>query len=328
LDATSAIQTRLRVVSDRMKFPGYQQLKKLLAAPFELRDRIDSIQQALGRIEARQTASVAPGDLALAEFRVSSQWGEDGIIAHLLRHVPIANQVFVEFGVQDYQESNTRFLLRNCNWSGLVLDGSPQNIAIIRNDPIYWRHNLKAEAAFITRENINDLISQHGISGDIGLLSIDIDGNDYWVWEAISVISPRIVIVEYNALFGPKATVSVPYDIQFRRSNAHFSNLYWGCSLGALEYIAAHLGYMLVNCNSNGNNAFFVRTDLAHAFPKAINVFRPAKFRESRSRDGALTFLSETAAISQIRDLPMVDVRTLETKTVGEFVEASASRVE
>ena len=80
------------MVSDRMKFPGYQQFKKLLAAPVELRDRIDSIQQALGRIEARQTAGVAPGDLALAEFRVSSQWGEDGIIAHLLRHVPIANQ--------------------------------------------------------------------------------------------------------------------------------------------------------------------------------------------------------------------------------------------
>lgn len=164
----------------------------------------------MGRIETRQIAGLDVCGLRRAEFQVSSQWGEDGIIQFLIRRVAIPRPVFVEFGVQDYRESNTRFLLQNDNWSGLVLDNSPQNIAAIRSDPIYWRHNLKAEHAFVTRENINSLIANQGIIGDIGLLSIDIDGNDYWVWEAIDGISPRIVLIEYNSLFGRHAEVTIP----------------------------------------------------------------------------------------------------------------------
>ena len=200
-----------------------------------MEERLDAVQQALGRIESRQTASVCPGDFSAAEFKVSSQWGEDEIIEHLVRHVPVTRDVFVEFGVQDYRESNTRFLLVNRNWSGLVIDGSAANVASIKQDPIYWRYNLKAECAFITRGNINDTIRRQGVFGDIGLLSVDIDGNDYWVWQAIDCVSPRIVVAEYNALFGAIAAVSVPYDNSFERGRAHCSNLYWGCSLAALD---------------------------------------------------------------------------------------------
>ncbi|WP_197685875.1 hypothetical protein [Bradyrhizobium erythrophlei] len=268
------------------------------------------MQEALGRIEARQTANVAVGDLAAAEFRVSSQWGEDGIIEHLLQHVPIERKIFVEFGVQDYREANTRFLLSIRNWSGLVMDGSAENIAAIRRDPIYWRHNLKAEGVFVTAENINEVISRHGIGGDIGLLSIDIDGNDYWVWQAIDCISPRIVVAEYNALFGAKSTVSVPYDPSFQRTRAHYSNLYWGCSLGAWNHLAASKGYALVGCNSAGNNAFFVRTDLLGSLLKRdpTGAFRPAEFREARDQSGALSYLDRHAAVELIQDLPLVDV--------------------
>ena len=106
-------------------------------------------------------------------------------VQHLLRFVPISNKVFVEFGVENYLEANTRFLMVKDNWAGLVMDGSQQNIDFVRQDDISWRFNLKAQQAFITKENINDLIRANGISGEIGLLSIDIDGNDYWVWEAI-----------------------------------------------------------------------------------------------------------------------------------------------
>ena len=101
-----------------------------------LHDRMDRMEQALGRIEARQTRDVLPGDLLSAEFKVSSQWGEDGIIEHLVSHVPISNPFFVEFGVESYVEANTRFLLRNRNWSGLVLDGSEAHIARIQQDAI------------------------------------------------------------------------------------------------------------------------------------------------------------------------------------------------
>jgi hypothetical protein len=287
-----------------------RKLTSLLSAPPAILDRLELVQQTLGRIEARQTANVLPGDLDSAEFKVFSQWGEDGIIEHLVAHVPIERRVFVEFGVQDYSEANTRFLLVHRNWSGLVIDGSPQNIDRIRQDGIYWRFNLKSECAFITRDNINAIISKQGIVGDIGVLSVDIDGNDYWVWKAIDCISPRIVIVEYNALFGSEAAVSVPYDEKFTRGRAHYSNLYWGCSLAALERLGELKGYMLVGCNGAGNNAFFVRKDVSGQLPvrNASEAYRPANFRESRNPDGTLSFLDPDAARKIIAQLPLEDV--------------------
>ena len=126
------------------------------------------MQEALGRIESRQLLNLDASQISSAEFRVFSQWGEDGIIQHLLRYVPISRKIFVEFGVENYLESNTRFLLTNNQWAGLVLDGSQENIDYIKKDSIYWRHNLKAAQAFITRENINELLVSNGISGDVG----------------------------------------------------------------------------------------------------------------------------------------------------------------
>ena len=289
--------------------------------PNVLVERLDLVQQALGRIEARQTASAVPGDFGQAEFKVSSQWGEDGIIEHLVRNVAIAHEIFVEFGVQDYREANTRFLLTNRNWAGLVIDGSPENIAVMKQDPIYWRFNLKAECAFVTRENIEKVIAGQGISGDIGLLSIDIDGNDYWVWEAIHSISPRIVVAEYNALFGATAAVSVPYDPAFQRNQAHYSNLYWGCSLGALVHLGKAKGYALVGCNSAGNNAFFVRSDVLGPLParELTGAFRPAKFRESRNADGSLSFLDPAKAVEVIGHLPLENVTNSSQILVGEL---------
>ncbi len=286
-----------------------------------LNDRLEALQLATGRIEARQTANVPAGALAEAEFKVWSQWGEDGIIEHLLRHIPVPRPVFVEFGVENYREANTRFLLRNRNWSGLVMDGSPENIAFIRNDPISWRHDLKAVAAFITRENINQLITDAGIAGDIGILSVDIDGNDYFVWDAISSISPRLVIAEYNAIFGPSAAVSVPYAADFCRTTAHYSNLYWGCSLAALHHLAEKKGYILVGCNSNGNNAFFVRRDMADKFEakSPATAYCPAKFRESRDATGNLTFLPSDDARRLIAQMPLVDVSSGALLTVGDI---------
>lgn len=295
-------------------------VERLHRLSFSIDERLDVIQQALGRVEARQTAAVEPGNLAAAEFKVSSQWGEDGIIEHLVRHVPIVNEIFVEFGVQDYTESNTRFLLKNRNWSGLVLDGSAENVAIIRRDPIYWRYNLKAEHAFITRENINAKIGAQGISGDIGLLSIDIDGNDYWVWQAISSISARIVIIEYNAMFGSDAAVSTPYDPDFARYRAHYSGLYWGCSLAALVHLADLKGYALIGANMAANNAFFVRRDVLGTLPSftAQKAFRPAKYRDSRNKDGSLSHLSVAEAVELVGSLELVDVVTGMQTTVAQ----------
>jgi hypothetical protein len=293
----------------------------------ELRGSIDMIQQALGRIEARQTADVRAGDLAAAEFKVSSQFGEDGIIEHLIRNVPIERQIFIEFGVESYVEANTRFLLRNRNWSGLIMDGSAELMERVRGDAIYWRHNLKAVHAFITRENINGLISGQGLGGDVGLLSVDIDGNDYWVWEAISCISPRIVIVEYNSLYGPDAKVAVPYEPAFFRSAAHYSGVYYGCSVAALVHLAEKKGYQFVGTNAAANNAFFVRRDVGSKFPPVTVAqdFKMTQIRQSRSKDGVLNYLDGEAALREIADMPVIDVETGALLMVEDAVKGRAS---
>lgn len=287
-------------------------IPRLAAVLEEINRKVDTMEQGLGRIQSQLDAMRANPDPAEAEFRVSSQWGEDGIIDRLVEVVAPARRVFVEFGVEDYRESNTRFLLRHRYWSGLVIDGSDANVRKIRSSDLYWRHNLKAEAAFIDRDNINQIIAGAGIEGEIGLLSVDIDGNDYWVWQAISVISPCIVVVEYNAIFGPTAAVTVPYNPAFRRAVAHPSNLYYGASIAALERLAAQKGYALVCCNSAGNNVFFVRCDLAARLPRrtATEAYRAACFREARDATGALVHLSQAEGRNLIADLPVVDVET------------------
>lgn len=273
--------------------------------------RVRSIQEAVGRVEARQLSGAPISSLSQAEFRVFSQWGEDGIIQRLIQEVPIDRRIFVEFGVQDYQESNTRFLLMHDNWAGMVIDGDQGNIDRIRQDEIFWRYNLKTECAFVKRDNINDLLKTNGIVDDIGLLSIDIDGNDYWVWEAIEAVRPRIVVVEYNARFGPHRAVTVPYDPGFTRAGAHYSMIYYGASLPALVSLGTRKGYDFVGANSAGNNAFFVRRDLRPSSLPARPVaeaFVASQFRESRGENGQLIFLTVDEEQRILKDLPLVEV--------------------
>jgi hypothetical protein len=278
----------------------------------ELMRKVDRLQVAVGRLEARSLAQNPAADLRGNEFTVYSQWGEDGIIQRLIREVPIRRRIFVEFGVENYRESNTRFLLVHDNWSGLVIDGSEANVRTIRSDEIYWRYNLKAENAFITRENINELISRNGIEGEIGLLSVDIDGNDYWVWEAITTVSPAIVIAEYNHRFGKDRAVTTPYRPDFVRTQAHHSTVYYGASLRALYLLGKNKGYVFVGCNSSGNNAFFVRRDLMPSRIKECTVeeaFVAAQFREARDSHGQLEFRSPSEEHRLIESLPVVDVQ-------------------
>lgn len=287
------------------------QIDALRESVSTLQRQVTAIQTGLGRVEARQcAASGAPG-LAANEFQVFSQWGEDGILQHLLREVAIARKVFVEFGVENYTEANTRFLLVECGWSGLVIDGSERNVRHTRRDPLYWRHNLKAAQAFITRENINTLLAENGVTGEIGLLSVDIDGVDYWVWEALTVVQPALVVAEYNALFGPERAVTVPYDAAFVRGEAHSSHVYYGASLAALCGLARRKGLAFVGTNRAGNNAFFVRRDL---LPAGLPELTPEQgftqrcFREGRNPQGDLLFLDPAEEEALIRHLPLVEV--------------------
>jgi hypothetical protein len=278
-------------------------------------------------MESRAVRAARLSRLRDAEFRVFSQFGEDGILQYLVDKVPIENETFVEFGVQDYRESNTRFLVCNNNWRGLILDGDDAHVAFLRSSPLGWRHTIDARSVFITRENINSTLKSAGYSGDIGLLSVDIDGNDYWVLAAITDVRPRILVVEYNSTFGPDAAVSIPYDPAFDRTAAHFSNLYWGASLAAVCRAAAGIEMTFVGSNSAGNNAFFVRDDLVGDLPRPTisEEWVDARFRESRDAEGNLTFLANREArLALIGDEPLVDVATGKTGSVRTLLGGSA----
>lgn len=289
----------------------------------ELSDSVRDLQMQVGCLQVKQMRASAPASLREAEFRVFSQFGEDGILQYLIWKLAPLPEIFVEFGVGDYTEANTLFLLMHDNWRGLIMDSSASNIENVRRRSLAWRHDLRAACAFVNRDNINRLIESNGVSGAIGLLSIDIDGNDYWVWERMDVVRPVIVVVEYNSVFGASRAVSVPYDPSFDRTRAHFSTLYWGCSLAALCHLAESKGYVFVGSNSAGNNAFFVhaehRRDLKSC--SAEEGYVESRFRESRDVAGALTFLSGRERLAAIADLPLIDVETGKTLPVRELPE-------
>lgn len=267
--------------------------------------------QAISKFNLQQTELILE-NFNISEFQVFSQWGDDGLIDFLINYLEIKEQRFVEFGVENYTEANTRYLLMNKNWSGLVMDGSEDNIVQIKNSSLYVRHELTAASHFITAENINELLVKYGYTGNIGLLHIDIDGNDYWVWKAIDVASPVVVILEYNAVFGTDKSWVVPYNPQFVRSQTHFSNLYWGSSLRAQCELAESKGYSFIGCNSNGNNAYFVQNShLKNLKVQSVESgFKNSKFRESRDKSGKLSFKTGSERLEAIRGLEVLNMHT------------------
>ena len=278
----------------------------------EIQELLCRIQEALGRIETRQLMNTHHYSLQEYEFKVYSQWGEDGIIQFLIKNIDIQRKIFVEFGVENYVEANTRFLLVHNNWSGLVIDSYMKNIQYIKRDPIYWKYNLKATCEFIQRENINNILTENGVIGDIGLLSIDVDGNDYWIWEAIDVVNPAIVLIEYNHRFGPDKAVTIPYDRHFVREKAHHSNIYYGASLAALTLLGNRKGYTFVGCNKGGNNSVFIRKDVKPECVREITVaegFVAGQFRESRDEKGRLLYLSNKEEREILFSLPLIEVK-------------------
>ena len=136
-------------------------------------------------------------------------------------------------------ESNCRFLMMKDNWRGYVMEGSEALIEALKASHYYWKFYLNAQRAFITRDNIAALLERSGFDKDLGLLSIDIDGMDYWIAQELTHWKPRILIMEYNAVFGATRAITVPYAADFNRTAAHPSNLYYGASLKALCKLTA-----------------------------------------------------------------------------------------
>jgi hypothetical protein len=284
---------------------------------------IEEIKINQGRILTGMQRGLRMEPIWQHEFKVFSQWGEDGIIQFLVRNIDVQNRTFIEFGVEDFAESNCRFLMMKDQWAGYVIDGSTRNISTLRSAYFYWQNNLNSKTSFITKENVNELLHESGFDRNLGILSVDIDGVDYHVLESLADWRPSILIVEYNDAFGWVRPVSVPYDATFVRAKKHSSNQYWGANLPAFCFLASRRDYALVGVNGVGSNAFFVRRDLLNDIVHEVSLKsceRQAAFRDSRNESGELTFLSGAARTKAMVEMPLVDVSTGESLSVGDLL--------
>ena len=288
----------------------------------QLSRRLEEVKINQGRILTSMQCPEKDAPLWKYELKLFSQWGEDGVIQFLVNHLNIRHRTFIEFGVEDFNESNCRFLMMKDQWHGFAIDGSSANIERLQNSYYYWQHRLIGKSAFITRENIGALLEESGFEKDLGILSVDIDGVDYHVLEALQEWRPSIIIVEYNDAFGWSRPVTVPYDPSFVRRQKHFSNQYWGANLPAFLHLLKGRDYALVGTNSVGSNAFFVRSDLLNTVVQEVSLtscMREASYRDSRGPSGGLTFLAGSDRARAISSMPVIDVSTGDKLLVSEL---------
>jgi hypothetical protein len=209
------------------------------------------------------------------------------------------------------------------NWRGVVVNGGTKHQTMLRRTGLAWRHSIDAVSAFVTAENIDSVIAGTGVSGEIGLLSIDVDGMDYWLWDAVSSVSPWIVVIEHQSAFGPDLAVTVPYDPSFDASRAHPSWQYAGASLRALHRLGASRGYRLVGVESSGLNAFFVRDDIAGDLWNLTpaEAYVPSKFRTVRTASGTLAYTGSdhTALLRSMRDRPLHDLESATNRSIADL---------
>jgi len=197
---------------------------------------------------------ISDWNLGACQRNVTSQAGEDGVIAQIFRNIGVTNAFCVEFGAGDGVTLSNTYALRQAGWASLLLDGDPRGASDVVK-------------AWITAENINELFREHKVPEQIDLLSIDIDGNDLWVWQAIECRS-RVTVVEFNAFHAPHQSLTIPYDPEHVWDGTN----YHGASLLALERLALIKKQQLVW--QNGLNAFFVDYDLC---PERLEV--PREYR-------------------------------------------------
>lgn len=249
---------------------------------------------------ARQ--GVALPDFRDTGFRVYSQNDEDGLLLHIFALIGAINRICVEIAFGSPHGSNTANLICNWGWTGLLIESeaglAKEAMRFFRSHPDTVIYPPRVVEAWVTAENINRLLLENGISGDIDLFSLDIDGMDYWVWKALDVVRPRVVIAEILDFWGPEHAVTVPYDPSFSRKAGHPDH--FGASLAAFVKLGKEKGYRLVGCNKYGFNAFFMREDVgAEYFPE---VSADECLQHPKAKQGHMQRLP------MVKDLPWVEV--------------------
>ena len=254
------------------------------------------------------------------DFKVFSQNGEDGIIDYLLFSLQIEKPKFIEIGVGDYYESNTRFLFERSSGDGLIIDIIDNLQKRVEKNIRLWRGNVKILNRKIDSENILATLKEFNFFDNIDLFSIDVDSIDYWILEKMPKKFCKLIVAEYNPYFGSNLEISVPNDKNFDRSKYHHSNLCFGASLKSIINLLDRKGFIFLGTNLFKNNAFFVNSDfkdnLFLEIPNnnELNSFTNASFRESRDINNKLNFIDPKDILNEIKKCKVVDLSSSENK--------------
>lgn len=285
------------------------------------------VATAQGALMIRRGLTRQFNDLWDTELKVYSQWGEDGILDFLCDSLRISKPTVVEFGAGDFTECNSRFLAANRSAAVVAIDSRADLVAGISAGDIRWRTTLHALCRWVTPENARETLAESLAlleSDTLDILSIDLDGLDYWIVEQLDLTAVSLIVAEYNPLFGSAKPVSVPNDKDFDRTTAHSSWLYFGASLPAWVHLLQRRGFSLVGTNRAGNNAFFVRQErrsevpVAPLDPSHLQRYVQWNVRESRDPDGRLSFLHGTSRVVAMADMPLVNVVNGESLRVSD----------
>ncbi len=241
-----------------------------------LKQRVSAIEERIAFLQRNWNVSAHPAlaktldqrtAFRLHESKTFSQNGEDGILLHIFETIGTQDRRFFEIGVQDGRECNSANLSLEFGWGGVLVEGdsgySQKAAQYYDRHPHARPGQVKVLNRFVSAENINAVVAEGGLTGEIDLVSIDVDGIDLWLWKALDRVKPRVVVMEYNAYYSWDKAITVKYEPDFSRYAKHPSGYYFGASLAALKKLGETKGYALVACDSKGVNAFFVRKDLA-----------------------------------------------------------------
>ena len=247
-----------------------------------------------------------------AEVKVFSQNGEDGILNYICDVLDMGKPSVIEIGAGNFQECNTRYLAEHRSANVLAVDSRPDLQTTIELLPVSLKTNVLYQTCWVTTKNINQIIGKaKNLFGEVDILSLDIDGNDYWVLKEANLIGIKVIVVEFNPLLSRTLPVSVPRNEAFDRTTEHFSWLYYGANLQAFMYLLGERGFSFIGTSRHGSNAFFVAQELENNFAlnfKELALYTDVRSRESRGKTGELTFVSGQDRVKLIEEMQVINV--------------------
>ncbi len=272
-------------------------------------------QSAFSFFEIRKKEYDTVKSLEEVNFKVFSQNGEDGIVDYLLNRLNIIKPKFIEIGVGDFSECNTRYIYKKNYPKGLIIDIEKNFQSKVSKIEDIWKGGLIVIEDEINTENINSIIEQNGFSNNVDLFSLDIDGVDYWIIESLPKNFSKIAVAEYNPYFGSEHQITVPNISKFNRTKYHYSNLCFGCSLSALIKVMESKNMKFVGSNNFKNNAFFINNDFINKlniiFPdtKKLGNFTDANFLESRDKNYKKNYIQTENILKEIQSCKVINLK-------------------